>query len=208
MVPQKVLDSRSITRYLFMRMNVHPLKVRGRPRTGGRREDVLEAALTLFSERGFHGTAIPDIAAAAGLAAGTIYRHFASKEALVNELFRRAKRALGAALATVPETGELRARFHTLWWALVGFARDQPRAFAFLELHHHGTYLDAESRALELSILAPFAAVLGPARAVPLMVTVWGTFVSLIKHARLGYYVLTDDLCAQVEATCWNAIAN
>jgi AcrR family transcriptional regulator len=192
-------------------MNVHPRNstrpARGRPKTGGRREDVLDAALGLFAERGFHGTAMPDIAAEAGVAAGTIYRHFASKEALVNELFRRCKRALAAALATVPDAGTLEERFHHLWWALVGFAREQPRAFGFLELHHHGTYLDAESRALELSILAPIAALLGPARAVPLIVTVWGAFVSLIKHSRLGYYALTDEICEQVEATCWNAIA-
>jgi AcrR family transcriptional regulator len=187
-------------------MNVHPLKKRGRPVTGGRREDVLEAALTLFSERGFHGTAIPDIADEAGVAAGTIYRHFDSKEALVNELFRRCKQALAAALATVPVTGPMRDRFHHLWWALVGFAREQPRAFAFLELHHHGTYLDDESRALERQILAPIAAVLDPRRAVALMVTVWGAFVSMIKHSRLGYYALTDDVCKQVEATCWDAI--
>lgn len=198
-----------------MRMNVQPHKRgRGRPRTGGKREEILDAALALFAERGFHGTAIPDIAADAGIATGTIYRHFASKEALVNELYRRAKQALLDALGA-PTTGDLRAQFHDLWWRLVGFARDQPLAFAFLELHHHGTYLDAESRALELRILAPIARVLetGRARGVTkpmpphaLIVTVWGAFVGLVKHARLGYYPLTDDICVQVEQTCWDAI--
>src|SRR5688500_14716366 len=200
-----------------MRMNVQPQKRgRGRPRTGGRREDVLAAALELFAERGFHGTAIPDIAAKAGLAAGSIYRHFASKEALVNELYQRSKRALGESLlGEVPAGADLRARFHHLWWSLVRFAREQPLAFAFLELHHHGSYLDAESRAMELRVLVPIAAVLergrseGVTKPVPphaLIVTVWGAFVGMIKAARLGYYVLTDDLCAQVEQTCWDAI--
>lgn len=206
-----------------MRMNVHPHKRgRGRPRTGGKREEILDAALALFAERGFHGTAIPDIATDAGIATGTIYRHFASKETLVNELYRRSKQALIDALgAPMPAPGpapgpdDLRAQFHELWWRLVGFARTQPLAFAFLELHHHGTYLDAASRALELKILAPIAGVLeaGRARGVTkpmpphaLIVTVWGAFVGLIKHARLGYYPLTDDICVQVEQTCWDAI--
>lgn len=208
-----------------MRMNVQPRKSgspvagrrpRGRPKTGGKREDILEAALELFSERGFHGTAIPEIAARAGIAPASIYRHFAGKEALVNELYRRCKHALSEALGTgTPRVGELREQFHDLWWRLVGFARAQPRAFAFLELHHHGTYLDAESRALELRILSPIAAVLDLGRAngitkrMPphaLIVTVWGAFVGLVKHARLGYYDLTDDICAQVEETCWDAI--
>jgi len=217
-------------------MNVQPHKRgRGRPRTGGKREEILDAALALFAERGFHGTAIPDIATDAGIATGTIYRHFASKETLVNELYRRSKQALidaltpedlggvGTPAASLTGRGgeprgiDLRARFHDLWWRLVGFARDQPLAFAFLELHHHGTYLDAASRALELEILAPIAGVLesGRARGVTkpmpphaLIVTVWGAFVGLIKHARLGYYPLTDDICAQVEQTCWDAIAS
>lgn len=198
-------------------MNVQPQKRgRGRPRTGGRREDVLDAALALFAERGFHGTAMPDIAARAGLAAGTIYRHFASKEALVNEVFRRSKVALAdALLADAPAEADLRAAFHHLWWSLVGFARAQPLAFAFLELHHHGDYLDADSRALELRVLAPIAAVLdrGRARGVikplsppALIVTVWGAFCGMVKAARLGFYDLTDDVCAQVETTCWDAI--
>src|SRR5262245_35017049 len=104
-----------------MRMNVQPLKRgRGRPRTGGKREDILDAALELFSERGFHGTAIPDIAAAAGIAPASIYRHFASKEALVNELYRRCKQALLDAIGT-SHVGELKDQFHDLWWRLVGF---------------------------------------------------------------------------------------
>lgn len=207
-------------------MNVRPDKSgktsrpRGRPRTGGRREDILDAALELFAERGFHGAAIPDIAERAGVAPATIYSHFDGKVTLVNELYRRAKRALGDALAaaTAPDdeaAAAPRAQFARTWAALVDFARAQPRAFAFLELHHHGDYLDADSRALELAVLAPIAALLergrrlGVTKDLPphaLIVTVWGAFVGMIKATRLGYFELTDEVCAQVEATCWDAI--
>ena len=40
----------------------------------------------------------------------------------------------------------------------------------------------------------------------PLIVTVWGAFVGMVRAVRLGYVELTDELCAQVEATCWDAI--
>ncbi|MCB9561681.1 MAG: TetR/AcrR family transcriptional regulator [Kofleriaceae bacterium] len=176
----------------------------------------MDAALALFAERGFHGAAIPDIAERAGVAPATIYSHFAGKVELVNELYRRAKLALGAALLTsVPAAAPMRDQFAALWRALVRFAREQPRAFAFLELHHHGDYLDDASRALELRVLTPIAEVLelGRRRGVtkdlpphPLIVTVWGAFVGMIKAARLGYFELSDDVCAQVEATCWDAI--
>ena len=63
---------------------------------GDKREAILAAATELFVERGFHGTTVPEIAERAGVGAGTIYRHFASKEAVVNELFRLHKQALTA----------------------------------------------------------------------------------------------------------------
>jgi AcrR family transcriptional regulator len=44
---------------------------------------VLDAARRLFVERGFVRTSIPDIAAEAGVAAGTVYRYFADKNDLV-----------------------------------------------------------------------------------------------------------------------------
>ena len=61
----------------------------GRPPAGPeRREAILDAALHSFVDRGFHGTAMPEIARRAGIPAGTIYHSFASKEELVNALFR------------------------------------------------------------------------------------------------------------------------
>ncbi|MFO7783704.1 MAG: TetR/AcrR family transcriptional regulator [Thermodesulfobacteriota bacterium] len=43
---------------------------------------ILDAALDLFSEKGFHGTNTKEIAASAGVATGTVYRYFRDKKAL------------------------------------------------------------------------------------------------------------------------------
>jgi AcrR family transcriptional regulator len=48
----------------------------------------VRAALELFTSRGYHETTTPLIAARAGIAEGTIYRHFASKDELLNEIYR------------------------------------------------------------------------------------------------------------------------
>ncbi len=212
-----MVDVQGLGAYSYLRVIVHSQKKRGRPVIPGRRDHLLDAALTLFAERGFHGTSIPDLAAAAGVAAGSIYRHVASKEQLVNEVYRGAKALLAAALLrAVPATAPLREQFHQLWWALIDFARSEPRAFAFLELHHHGDYLDAESRAVELRVLAPIAqvvergrgsGVLKPLPAAALIVTVWGAFVGMVRAARAGYFTLDDDMGHHVELTAWDAIA-
>jgi AcrR family transcriptional regulator len=54
-----------------------------------RREQLLAAALTLFSEQGFHATTIADIANATGTAHGLIYHYFTSKEELVGAILDR-----------------------------------------------------------------------------------------------------------------------
>lgn len=56
------------------------------------RQRLLRAALELYTTAGFRATTTPAIAARAGVAEGTIYRHFSGKEHLLNEVFRGAQR--------------------------------------------------------------------------------------------------------------------
>lgn len=48
-----------------------------------RREQILEAALAVFGEKGFHAANVSDVAARAGVSQGTIYWYFDSKEELL-----------------------------------------------------------------------------------------------------------------------------
>jgi AcrR family transcriptional regulator len=52
-----------------------------------RRREILEAALDLFSTKGFDETTVQDIASAAGVAIGTVYLYFASKEHVLLGLY-------------------------------------------------------------------------------------------------------------------------
>lgn len=51
-----------------------------------RRRELLDVALRVFSERGYHETRISDLIAAAGVARGTFYLYFESKNAIFHEL--------------------------------------------------------------------------------------------------------------------------
>ncbi|MGP3911500.1 TetR/AcrR family transcriptional regulator [Nonomuraea sp. NBC_00507] len=51
-----------------------------------RREQLLDAALTVFAGKGVDGASVKDLAAAAGVTPGLLYRYFDSKEALVQAL--------------------------------------------------------------------------------------------------------------------------
>ena len=55
----------------------------------GTKEKILEAALSLFSSRGYSGTPTKEIARTAGVAELTVFRHFSSKERLFEEVINR-----------------------------------------------------------------------------------------------------------------------
>lgn len=57
-------------------------------RKDARPQELIEAALQLFSQQGFAGTKIDDIAKSAGVAKGTVYLYFATKEALFEAAVR------------------------------------------------------------------------------------------------------------------------
>jgi len=54
--------------------------------TPSRREQIIEVAAALFAERGFHGASVYDLGAAMGTSGAALYKHFASKEALLGEM--------------------------------------------------------------------------------------------------------------------------
>ena len=179
---------------------------------------VIDAALGLFAERGYSGTSIPDVMAKAGIGAGSLYRLFESKEALVNAVFRDAKRRLERALRDgLRDDLAPRERFDELWARLGAFARNEPVAFRFLELQDHAPYLDGESRQVELTVLAPIvAACLDLQRrgvfrdgvgADVIMAFVWGAFVGLLKAERLGYVKLAPTALDVAGDACWRAFA-
>lgn len=73
------------------------------PRADNRLPQILDEAARLFSARGFHGTSIRDIVSAVDMLPGSLYYHFATKEALLAAVYaegvRRISEAVSAAIA-------------------------------------------------------------------------------------------------------------
>jgi AcrR family transcriptional regulator len=66
-----------------------------------REQQILDSALAVFAQKGYGDTRIGDIADAVGIAKGTIYLYFESKEALFEAVFLRMFDAMTAPLAEV-----------------------------------------------------------------------------------------------------------
>jgi AcrR family transcriptional regulator len=61
---------------------------------GSRREQILATAAELFAARGFHGVSVADLGAACGISGPALYKHFASKDAVLAEMLVSISREL------------------------------------------------------------------------------------------------------------------
>lgn len=101
------------------------------------RQRINDAALRLFVERGVTETSVRDLAGAAGIAEGTLYRHYASKDDLVADLFATNYAAFADRLRQVRGQSGLRARLDAVAAQIFRFHDDNPTLFRFLLLVQH-----------------------------------------------------------------------
>jgi TetR/AcrR family transcriptional regulator len=64
-----------------------------RPRSEEKRSKIIDAAMRHFAEHGYHAARVADIAAALGIAKGSIFQHFGSKDGLFFEVYKKAVRS-------------------------------------------------------------------------------------------------------------------
>jgi TetR/AcrR family fatty acid metabolism transcriptional regulator len=74
-------------------------------RATDRREEILQAAVRVFAQKGYHACRVSDIAAEAGVAHGLLYHYFRSKEEVLEEIFRATWSDLLAEVARIEERG-------------------------------------------------------------------------------------------------------
>jgi AcrR family transcriptional regulator len=111
------------------------------------RQRLVRAALELFTTQGYHVTTTIQIARKAGVAEGTIYKHFESKQHLLNELYRGAARwAARAAEEADVAQGPVRDRLQLLAQRLVAGASQDPAVMQIYFVDRHRSVLDEKSR--------------------------------------------------------------
>lgn len=69
-----------------------------RPRSEAKRARIIDAAMRHFAEQGYHAARVGDIASELGIAKGSVFQHFGSKDGLFFEVYKKAVRAFSAYL--------------------------------------------------------------------------------------------------------------
>ena len=110
-----------------------------------KRDAILKAATRVFAQRGFFQSQVADVARAAGIAAGTVYLYFRSKDDLLVSIFERTmKDTLAEGAATVGEVTDPRERLRRIARLhLERMGRDRDTAIVFqVELRQSTKFME------------------------------------------------------------------
>jgi AcrR family transcriptional regulator len=176
------------------------------------RAAAVRAALrVLVARHGFHGASMSAVARQAGVATGTAYTHYASKDDLVLAAYVETKARLGAvAMAGLDPGAQPGAQFRGVWLAIYRHLTGNPDDARFLLQVDHSPYRGA-AHAAAIAAGDPLAAhattpgMAGTLLPLPLEV-IYELGLSPAVRLAAGETELTDEQLNAIAAACWRAI--
>jgi AcrR family transcriptional regulator len=108
------------------------MQARKRLSADQRRALIVDAAGRLFGERGFDGTRLDDVAAAAGVTKPIVYRHFETKQGLYLALLARHRDDLDSFQAAIPAEGTVSDRVRAVLEVWVSYVEAHAYAWRML----------------------------------------------------------------------------
>ena len=182
-----------------------------------KRGAIVRATLDLVAEQGFHGAPMALVAERAGVAAGTIYRYFESKDVLINEVYHYLEEQFFVAvMEDYPEDDQVRDRYLHIGKVLVRYCIAAPLEFRFLEQFHNSPYGAAHRREKlfgnhrdVITELFNEALGKGTVKDLPLPVLFGLAFGPLLDISRdhvLHFIELDDELISRCVEACWDAL--
>jgi len=183
-----------------------------------KKETIIQAALELVAEHGFHGAPMAMIAEKAGVGAGTIYRYFDCKDTLIMEIYSIVEeRFVTALMEGYPEKGSVRERFLHMGEVLVRHLIAAPLELRFIEQFHNSPYGVAHRREKlfgerekdiirELFDEARQQQIFKDLDLPILFALSFGPLVDVSRDHTLRFINLTDKLIEQTVGACWDAV--
>jgi AcrR family transcriptional regulator len=106
-----------------------------------KRERILLAARRLFVKQGFHSTPTSAIAREAGVANGTLFHYFNTKEELINTLYKETNKSVFTiSTAGVDKEKNINRKLRLLWYNTVKWAMNRPQDFLFLQQYSNSPF--------------------------------------------------------------------
>ena len=114
-----------------------------------KKQQLLDAALALFVNQGIYATSTASIAKTAGVATGTLFHHFPSKDALILELYKNIKQEFALQIAPFElDAAKLEQQAKVIWqqaidWALANAEQQQ---FCLLVMQYQPLSADTKAQ--------------------------------------------------------------
>lgn len=122
-----------------------------------KKQAILDTALTLFVSQGFYATSTASIAKTAGVATGTLFHHFVSKDALMNHLFISIKQEFASAVKLqMNSKGDLKLDAENLWQVAINWAIENPLKQEFFQQYSMSPSIASEIRQQAMSSILSF----------------------------------------------------
>jgi AcrR family transcriptional regulator len=187
-----------------------------------KRDDIMQAAMELIAERGFHDAPMSEIAQKAHVAAGTIYRYFENKEVLINELFQEIEdKMMDILLGNYPLGKPVKEQFFYVFGELCRYLITHPLHFRYMEQYFNSPYGISKRRDKLLgkninrdghdTLTGIFEEgishqILKDLPIIVLSSLAIGPMLYLIRDHTLGFVELEESLIRQITEACWDAI--
>lgn len=181
-----------------------------------KREAILLAALELIAQNGLQHTPMSQIATHAGVSAGIIYHYFASKEELIQALYRRVKSDIARAVLVIdPQQLSLPEQFSLLWTRMFRYCVAHPQEIVFLEQYESSPAWQPREEAV-FEEEAAFYQLLQEYRTQGLLKNLptaafqeltMGVATRLARDSAAGLLTVDDEVLASIAKACWDAIA-
>lgn len=174
---------------------------------------VRRALRALVARHGFHGASMSAVAAEAGVATGTTYTHYASKDALVLAAYLETKAELAAAAtADIDPQAPPNERFRAMWLAIhQHMTENREHALFLLQVDASPYRAEAHAAAHDAvgdPLIAQTAVQDVAERLLPLpLEVVYELGIAPAVRLAVGDVELSDDELAAVADACWRAIS-
>lgn len=190
--------------------------------TPAKRAAIMEAALDLIATGGFHGSPTAKIAEKAGVGIGSIYRHFSSKEGLIQALFiYLAEKSRQAIMQDLDARAPIKEQFIHLMKNTFQYLIDNRTVAAFLEQYFNSPFGFTHKRDAILNEGGghagdhPLHALLDEARKdkiakdLPwhvLGALTFGPIILLVRDIHAGLIIVDARMRDKIIAACWDAV--
>jgi len=183
-----------------------------------KREEIVQAALELIAENGFHGAPIVLIAERASVAIGTIYLYFKSKDDLIIETYDYLEGEMReSVMAHYPELRSIRERFLHVGHRLVSYFLVSPMKFRFVEQFHNSPYGVARHRdrilnrkgnsiIIELFEEGRQQQIIKDLPLPVLDALTFGPLIEICRNHISRFYGLDEPLISRTLEACWDAV--